>query len=547
MQNAGDYYQRAPRCCPGRSGTNNNNASGIAGSVRGAELLCCCCSCSTATSTKTPGLLASLGVCVLVLGYTLLGAFAFMALEGGLKSQDSPTEVASSGNSKSDGGSYMIPNLEDDSAAMELRARTVERLWSITEDLNVLYKENWTRLAAREVLEFQENLARGLRRASSPYEPLPPRSREHHADRRLHSRRWTFSGSLLYSLTLITTIGYGNVAPRTVWGRLITIVYALAGIPLMLVYLSTVGDVLARSFRRLYGRVCRPRNCTRKQQPPPPPPPVGGIMGKAYRYDNHVETKAGNYYSASRESSCDDLGTRGTSSAILLDCGSEGLLHATTSSTAALQYHNSGMVKSSVTFDVVKRSPSFRQDVTTGNGKRHFHPCSLSLSSTSSPAYMLESNPVRIPISLCLVIMLVYICGGAVMFNRLEGWSLLEGGYFCFTSLGTIGFGDLMPTGRNAPSPTLEELSLCACSLYILAGMGLIAMCFNLVQEEVVRVVRVFGRTCGMSSGVVVGPISAGATPGLKADLDDGGGTSDSRLSEQEEEAIAMSMVPAGS
>lgn len=126
---------------------------------------------------------------------------------------------------------------------------------------------------------------------------------------------------------------------------------------------------------------------------------------------------------------------------------------------------------------------------------------------------MLETNPVRIPISLCLIIMLMYICGGAVMFNRLEGWSLLEGGYFCFTSLGTIGFGDLMPVGRNAPTTTLEELSLCACSLYILAGMGLIAMCFNLVQEEVVRVVRVFGRTCGMSSGVVVGPIGGTGIP----------------------------------
>lgn len=139
------------------------------------------------------------------------------------------------------------------------------------------------------------------------------------------------------TIVIIGVSGYGSVAPRTVWGRLITIVYALAGIPLMLVYLSTVGDVLSRSFRRLYGRLCRPRNCTRKQQPPPPPPPVGGMMSKTYRYDNHVDSKSGNYYSASRESSCDDLGTRGTSSAILLDCGSEGLLHATTSSTAALQ------------------------------------------------------------------------------------------------------------------------------------------------------------------------------------------------------------------
>lgn len=36
-----------------------------------------------------------------------------------------------------------------------LFSRTVDRLWSITEDLNILYKENWTRLAAQEVQQFQ--------------------------------------------------------------------------------------------------------------------------------------------------------------------------------------------------------------------------------------------------------------------------------------------------------------------------------------------------------------------------------------------------------
>lgn len=100
------------------------------------------------------------------------------------------------------------------------------------------------------------------------------------------------------------------------------------------------------------------------------------------------------------------------------------------------------------------------------------------------------TNPVRVPVTLCLVIVLAYICSGAVLFHRLENWSLLEGSYFCFTSLGTIGFGDLLP-GQNA-----EEISLCACSAYILTGMALVAMCFSLVQDEVINLLRYIGATC---------------------------------------------------
>lgn len=161
--------------------------------------------------------------------------------------------------------------------------------------------------------------------------------------------------------------GYGSVSPRTSWGKLVTIIYALVGIPLMLLYLSTTGDLLARSFRRLYGKLCG----------------VGGPKPQC--------------------------------------------------------------------------------------------PC---------------TNPVRVPVTLCLVIVLAYICSGAVLFHRLENWSLLEGSYFCFTSLGTIGFGDLLP-GQNA-----EEVSLCACSAYILTGMALVAMCFSLVQDEVIALLRYIGAAC---------------------------------------------------
>ncbi|GLH04690.1 Putative potassium channel subfamily K member 18 [Gryllus bimaculatus] len=98
-------------------------------------------------------------------------------------------------------------------------------------------------------------------------------------------------------------------------------------------------------------------------------------------------------------------------------------------------------------------------------------------------------DPVRIPIWLCLLIVVLYICGGALLFHRLENWTFLEGSYFCFTSLGTIGFGDLIPgLAHNAalPAPAAavaEHLSVFASSAYILLGMALIAMCFNLVLQ----------------------------------------------------------------
>ncbi|KRZ42851.1 TWiK family of potassium channels protein 7, partial [Trichinella pseudospiralis] len=58
-------------------------------------------------------------------------------------------------------------------------------------------------------------------------------------DRNYSSLSWTLRSALLFSTTLITTVGYGNLAPTTFWGRLFCIFYACIGIPLSLV---TVGN-----------------------------------------------------------------------------------------------------------------------------------------------------------------------------------------------------------------------------------------------------------------------------------------------------------------
>lgn len=50
--------------------------------------------------------------------------------------------------------------------------------------------------------------------------------------------------------------GYGNISPRTDKGKMLTIMYAIIGIPLMLLYLTQIGDILAKSFRYVYGSLC---------------------------------------------------------------------------------------------------------------------------------------------------------------------------------------------------------------------------------------------------------------------------------------------------
>lgn len=51
-------------------------------------------------------------------------------------------------------------------------------------------------------------------------------------------------------------LGYGHISPKTQWGKIVTIFYAILGIPLMLLCLSNIGDIMATSFRFLYWRVC---------------------------------------------------------------------------------------------------------------------------------------------------------------------------------------------------------------------------------------------------------------------------------------------------
>lgn len=84
----------------------------------------------------------------------------------------------------------------------------------------------------------------------------------------------------------------------------------------------------------------------------------------------------------------------------------------------------------------------------------------------------------------------LYIVLGSLMFTYLDEWEFLNSMYFCVTSLCKIGMGDFVPeTSTNATLPAIlrsgKNTKLIINFVYILFGMGLVAMCYELMREAI--------------------------------------------------------------
>ncbi|XP_048084251.1 potassium channel subfamily K member 17 [Alosa alosa] len=62
---------------------------------------------------------------------------------------------------------------------------------------------------------------------------------------------WKFTSSSVFAATVVTTIGYGNISPHTMYGQIFCVFFALVGIPLNVVVLNKVGKYMLSIERRL--------------------------------------------------------------------------------------------------------------------------------------------------------------------------------------------------------------------------------------------------------------------------------------------------------
>lgn len=160
---------------------------------------CRCFGKSRKSRTKAffTGLATNLGICILLFGYTLIGSVIFLAIEGGSSFQLDSTQILATTSGKK----FMNHSAEFKTKNEEARARTVENIWDITVNLNILYRDNWTRLAAQEITRFQDELLKSLG------EELALMPVQEKTERRTGEYEWSFAKAFLYSLTVLTTIG----------------------------------------------------------------------------------------------------------------------------------------------------------------------------------------------------------------------------------------------------------------------------------------------------------------------------------------------------
>lgn len=176
------------------------------------DIVTTCCLCVKTKKSKKKSLIAgcitNLGIFIILLIYTLVGAFIFLAIEGSAAKVHQKTLATTSYHANEYKKSNTVPKVNSSIAQVsaELRSQTVESIWEITVSLNILYKENWTRLAAQEIARFQEKLvARVAADVSEQYGGA--RALESAPALVTDDYEWNFAKAFLYSLTVLTTIG----------------------------------------------------------------------------------------------------------------------------------------------------------------------------------------------------------------------------------------------------------------------------------------------------------------------------------------------------
>ncbi|KAH8862031.1 Potassium channel subfamily K member 18 [Schistosoma japonicum] len=442
---------------------------------------------------------------------------------------------------------------------------------------------------------------------------------------------WTFEGSILFAVTIITTIGYGHVTPHTRLGKFLTMMYAVFGIPLFFCYLSNSGNYMASLFQIFYVRICRPtfiqfKKCAKKcfnqlmhrnvtqslkssqnndiliyeiDNSSSTATTTTATTANTIKYKRYkrtlVNTTQNNFnssrnindnhlhqiyrsHSATNYNQNENINWRNIDKSNITWSDKQSQISSSILSSYKLD-HLIEPVSSTISYSNIKNysthlsdlndaysvNPYLKQQIpidnfnlskycnyysnnsfnnqsykeSTMNSSNNFEiPLTMNVvninhqitqqqqqrhhlqqqheyqhsdldtihSVTNESNKSLNETSKTVPISLTLLMMTVYILLGAAVFCLWESTDYLKWSYFCFVTLSTIGFGDIVP-GTKIDSQNPKE-KMIALAFYVALGLSLFAMCFNLMEEEVTAKLKRIGRRIGVTNSIKKKPKS---------------------------------------
>ncbi|XP_014370713.2 uncharacterized protein LOC106720510 [Papilio machaon] len=317
----------------------------------------------------------------------------------------------------------------------------IESLWRGS---HYLREEDWKSMARNKLFEFENQLHTAHEAGVTSYSG---------------QRSWNFMNSFVYCLTLVTTIGYGHIAPKTTYGRVATIVYAIIGIPLFLIVLADFGKLFTRIIKFFWAFIRRfyyTRSCKKVRRTVPMQEVIKGLN---IVYD--VVRRPSQIFS---EEDINEL------------------------------------PEDNKPPTVERRDSDIPPPLPPKPGTLRPDPENATDPDTPAPSVFEIDDEFNLPISVAITILAIYIIIGALAFNVWEKWDFFESFYFVFISMSTIGLGDLVPD---------HPMFMMASILYLIFGLALTSMCINVVQVK-------------LSDTFKQASAKLGATIGLKVAEEDG-------------------------
>lgn len=124
----------------------------------------------------------------------------------------------------------------------------------------------------------------------------------------------------------------------------------------------------------------------------------------------------------------------------------------------------------------------------TWKGKQEYYPTIDLTNAELDDEFDDDDEEMSVPLLVTVFVIPLYLTLGATLFSVWEKWTFLDSFYFCFITLTTIGFGDFVP--GVALKNAAEKEKLISAAAYILFGLVLIAMCVNLMKEQLSQKVK---------------------------------------------------------